>query len=93
VPDAKDHAEFAATRERGYGLSAGDVMPGATNLAAAIFGANAEPIAALVVSGPSDRLTPQRHDEIGTLVAQNAAALSRGNSTAIMRPQRAVAAE
>jgi DNA-binding IclR family transcriptional regulator len=80
APDAKDLAEFAATRERGYGLSAGDVMPGATNLAAAIFGPLAEPIAALVVSGPSDRLTPERHDAIGRLVAQNAATLSRGNA-------------
>lgn len=80
APDATDLAEFAATHARGYGLSAGDVMPGATNLAAAIFGAGAEPIAALVVSGPSDRLTPGRHDEIGRLVAQNAAALSRGSA-------------
>ena len=91
TPDTKDLAEFAATRARGYGLSAGDVMPGATNLAAAIFGAGAEPIAALVVSGPSDRLTADRHDGIGRLVAQQAGALSRGSATAW--PQRAFAAE
>lgn len=80
APGEKDLAEFAATRARGYGLSAGDVMPGATNLAAAIFGANAEPVAALVVSGPSERLTPERHPQIGALVAQNATALSRGSA-------------
>jgi DNA-binding IclR family transcriptional regulator len=88
APDAKDLAEFAATRARGYGLSAGDVMPGATNLAAAIFGALAEPVAALVVSGPSDRLSPERHAEIGALVAQTAAALSRSSSMP-MKPRHA----
>lgn len=78
TPDAADLAEFAATRTRGYGLSAGDVAPGATNLAAAIFDANGEPVAALTVSGPSDRLTPKRHGDVGALVARSAAALSAG---------------
>jgi IclR family acetate operon transcriptional repressor len=82
APDEKDLAEFAATRARGFGLSAGDVMPGATNLAAVIFGAQAEPVAALVVSGPSERLTPERHAEIGALVARHAATLSRGRARA-----------
>ena len=82
APDAADLAEFVATRARGYGLSAGDVMPGATNLAAPILDSHGEPVAALVVGGPSDRLTPQRHDEIGSLVARGAAALSRGRAKA-----------
>lgn len=76
APDVSDLAEFAATRARGYGLSAGDVAPGATNLAAAIFDTRGEPIAALTVSGPSDRLPPERHDEVGALVTRGAAALS-----------------
>jgi IclR family acetate operon transcriptional repressor len=80
TPDAGDQAEYAATRARGYGLSAGDIMPGATNLAAAIFDARDEPIAALVVSGPTERLTPGRHAAIGALVARGAASLSRGGS-------------
>ena len=78
APTAEERAEFAATAARGYGLSAGDIMPGATNLAAPIFGTNGEPVAALVVSGPSDRLTPARHDEVGALVSRAAASLSRG---------------
>jgi IclR family acetate operon transcriptional repressor len=78
APTESDLNEFAATRARGYGLSAGDVMPGVTNLAAPIFDAHAEPVAALVVSGPSERLTPERHAEIGALVATAAATLSRG---------------
>ncbi len=78
APTAQDRAEFAVTEARGYGLSAGDIMPGATNLAAPIFGTNGGPVAALVVSGPSDRLTPKRHDEVGALVSRAAASLSRG---------------
>jgi DNA-binding IclR family transcriptional regulator len=77
-PTVEDRAAFAATRARGYGLSAGEVLPGATNVAAPIFGTRGEPIAALVVSGPSDRLTPERHDDVGALVAHAAASLSRG---------------
>jgi IclR family acetate operon transcriptional repressor len=80
APTAADLAEFAATRARGYGLSAGDVMPGATNLGAAIFDSRGEPVAALVVSGPSERLTPARHDAVGALVARSAASLSRGRA-------------
>jgi IclR family acetate operon transcriptional repressor len=88
-PDARDLAEFAATRARGFGLSAGDVMPGATNLAAVIFDSHAEPVAALVVSGPSERLTPDRHAEVGALLARHAAALSRGRpSRASDKPER-----
>jgi len=78
APTEGDLREFAATRARGYGLSAGDVMPGVTNLAAPIFDAQAQPVAALVVSGPSERLTPERHAEVGALVAAAAATLSRG---------------
>jgi IclR family acetate operon transcriptional repressor len=80
--DPVDLAEFAATRARGYALSAGDVMPGATNLAAAIFDGRHEPIAALVVSGPSERLTADRHVEIGLAVLRGAAELSRGGGAA-----------
>ena len=78
APTESDLREFAATRARRYALSAGDVMPGATNLAATIFDAHAQPVAALVISGPSERLTPQRHATVGALVASAAATLSRG---------------
>jgi IclR family acetate operon transcriptional repressor len=84
APAASDLAEFAATRARGYGLSAGDVMPGATNLGAAIFDSRGEPVAALVVSGPSERITSARHEEIGKLVVRGAASLSRGRATAAL---------
>lgn len=79
-PGAKELAEYAATRARGYGLSAGDIAPGATNVAAAIFDGRGEPIAALVVSGPAERLSPERHAQVGAQVARSAAALSRSRS-------------
>lgn len=80
APTAADLAEFAATRARGFSLSAGDVMAGVTNLAAVVFGASAEPVAALVLTGPSDRVTPDRHGELGKLLAEGAAWLSRDGS-------------
>jgi IclR family acetate operon transcriptional repressor len=82
APDAHDLAEFAATRARGYSLSAGDVMPGVTNLATAVFDTRAEPIACLVLSGPSDRVTPERHADLGALLAEGAAWLSRDGARA-----------
>jgi IclR family transcriptional regulator, acetate operon repressor len=82
-PDADLLALLAETRARGFGLSVGEVLRGSTNLAAAVFGdpvvgGDGEPIAAITVSGPSDRLTADRHAEVGALVADAARRLSRG---------------
>jgi IclR family acetate operon transcriptional repressor len=82
TPGRNEKSEFEATRERGYALSAGDVMPGATNLAAAVFDALGEPMGAIVISGPSERLTPDRYTGIGKLVSMAAQKLSRKKSTA-----------
>jgi IclR family acetate operon transcriptional repressor len=77
APDAADLAELAETRARGYGLSVGDVLLGSTNLAAAIFDGHGEPVASIGVSGPSDRITADRHDRIGALAVEAAQSLSR----------------
>lgn len=76
-PTAADLAEFAATRARGFGLSVGEVMPGSTNLAAAIFDSDGQPMASLGVSGPSERLTAEQHARIGQLAVEAARSLSR----------------
>jgi IclR family acetate operon transcriptional repressor len=76
-PATADLDAFAATRERGYGLSVGDVMQGSTNLAAPIFDSDGQPFASVGVSGPSDRITPERHAEIGARLAETARSLSR----------------
>lgn len=85
APDAALIAVFAETRARGYGLSVGEVLKGSTNIAAPVFsdpilGDDGEPVAAITVSGPSDRLTADRHAEVGALVAQAAQGLSRRRS-------------
>ncbi|CAN7272645.1 IclR family transcriptional regulator [Phenylobacterium sp. LjRoot225] len=78
-PDAAILAEFAATRGRGYGLNAGDILPGSTNLAAPIFDAAGQPMAAIAISGPSERITAERHAQIGALLVEAARGLSRGS--------------
>jgi IclR family acetate operon transcriptional repressor len=77
-PTAADLAEFATARERGYGLSVGGVVEGSTTLAAPIFDADGQPMAAIGLSGPSDRVTPARCEDLGALLVEKARSLSRG---------------
>jgi DNA-binding IclR family transcriptional regulator len=79
APDDADTSEFAVSRVRGFSLSVGEVMQGATNLAAAVFDARAEPMGAIVISGPSERLSTDRHAGIGKLLARAARQLSRSS--------------
>lgn len=79
APDVAEQAEFAATMQRGFSLSVGDVMLGATNLAAPVFDASGHPMGAVVISGPSERLAADRHGGIGKLVVKAARQLSRRN--------------
>jgi DNA-binding IclR family transcriptional regulator len=76
-PGRAEKAEFTLTLEREWALSVGDVMQGATALAAAIFDAHGQPMGALVISGPTERLTSDRHGKVGELLAQAARKLSR----------------
>jgi DNA-binding IclR family transcriptional regulator len=76
-PGKAEKAEFMRTRDRGWALSVDEVMQGATNLASAVFDVHGQPMGALVISGPTERLTGDRHDKIGGLVAQAARKLSR----------------
>jgi IclR family acetate operon transcriptional repressor len=77
-PAPADLAEFAAARARGFGLSVGGVMAGSTIVAAPIFDSDGQPIASIGVSGPSERITPDRHARIGALAVELARSLSRG---------------
>ncbi len=76
-PDARLHAEFAATLRRGYSVSAGDVVAGSTNIAAPILELDGRPAAAIVISGPSERLTSAQQRRLGAMVLQAARELSR----------------
>lgn len=80
TPTAQELGQFDETLDRGFSISVGDISLGATNLAAPIFAAASDPIGVLVVSGPSERLCAEHHDEIGRLLIKYATALSRGRS-------------
>jgi DNA-binding IclR family transcriptional regulator len=57
--------ELAKCREAGFALSSGEVVPGAVAVAAAICDATGYPLAAVNVTGPAERWTPERADEFG----------------------------
>ncbi|GAA3445208.1 IclR family transcriptional regulator [Planomonospora venezuelensis] len=68
--------ELAGIRRRGYGAAREELEPGLVAVAAPVRGGDGTVVAALSVSGPSVRLTPERVTEIGELLAGEAAALS-----------------
>jgi IclR family acetate operon transcriptional repressor len=76
--DPADAAAFADARARGFGLSADGIMMGSTILAAPIFDSDGQPMASIGVSGPSERIVPDRHARIGALAVAGAQGLSRG---------------
>jgi IclR family acetate operon transcriptional repressor len=85
APDPAAAAVGAATRARGYGLSADEVLQGSTILAAPIFDGDGQPIASIGVSGLSERITPDRHARIGGLTVAGARGLSRGGPRPLLR--------
>ncbi|TDD84405.1 IclR family transcriptional regulator [Actinomadura darangshiensis] len=68
-------AELERTRRRGWSLNAGAVQAGATSIGAAVLDVDRRPIAALVLSAPSDRLGPDQYQRAGEQVAAAAATL------------------
>jgi len=76
--DASLRAELADTMRLGYAVSADEISPGSTSVAAAVLGSDGEPVAAVVLAGPSARLTEQRYAWAGGLVREAARKLSRG---------------
>lgn len=77
-PDKRMHKHFTRTLELGYAVSMGDVYSGSTNIGAPIFEADGRPVGAIIVSAPSDRLTPDQHATVGAKVLQAARRLSSG---------------
>jgi IclR family transcriptional regulator, acetate operon repressor len=64
------------TRQRGWSLGVGTVQQGAASIGAPILGIDRQPVAALVVSGPSERLSPDHFAELGDRVVAAASQLS-----------------
>ena len=69
-------AELAEVRKRGYAITVDELEPGLVAIAAPVFRGGDEVIAAISVSGPSNRLTPPRAAEAADLCRHEAAALS-----------------
>nr|WP_256870511.1 IclR family transcriptional regulator [Paenarthrobacter nitroguajacolicus] len=68
--------ELEATRRRGWSEDCGEIDPASTCCGAAIYDSLGRPIAAISVSGLTDRVLPELH-RIGPIVASTAEAISR----------------
>lgn len=70
-------ADLALVRQRGYAVASEELEPGLVAIAAPVRTVDGSVIAAVSVSGPSIRLTPDRIPSIGSLVVGQAEALSK----------------
>ena len=73
---SKLERELGTVRKRGYALSAAETVPGASAIAAPIFGRDGHAVAAINLTGPIDRLTTARLTELSPRVLACAAELS-----------------
>jgi IclR family acetate operon transcriptional repressor len=71
-----ERVHFTATRDRGFSVSVGERSAGVTTLGVPIFDRQSNAVAAVVISGPSERLSVERHAAIGQLMLARAASLS-----------------
>jgi IclR family transcriptional regulator, acetate operon repressor len=69
-------AELAAVRARGYAITDAELEPGLVAVAAPVRGDSSAVVAALSVSGPASRLTPERAGEVAAECVEQAGALS-----------------
>ena len=69
--------ELAHVRARGFASSIDELEVGLTALAAPVFGPQGEALAALSISGPSARLTPDRIAKLAPLLIEEANALAQ----------------
>ncbi|MGZ0145298.1 IclR family transcriptional regulator [Rhodococcus qingshengii] len=68
--------EYEAIRQRGWASSAGAVLEGSNSIGAAILDSTGAPVGALVISGPANRLTPERCAELGAALVETVSQLS-----------------
>lgn len=69
--------ELERVRARGYATSIDELEDGLSAVAAPVFGAGGDAIAALSISGPSARLTPERIAALAPLLVQECGELAR----------------
>ncbi|HIY66434.1 MAG TPA: IclR family transcriptional regulator [Candidatus Agrococcus pullicola] len=70
-------AQLELIRQQGYAWQREELEPGLTAVAAPVFDASGDALAALSVAGPSFRLTPDREGELTELTKNAAADVSR----------------
>ena len=70
-------AELEAVRRQGYALSTGEWQREASGIAAPVFNQDREIVAALTISGPSQRFTEEKKREYAGVVTSAAAEVSR----------------
>jgi DNA-binding IclR family transcriptional regulator len=68
--------ELALTHTRGYALDCEESTPGLCCIAAPVYGKDGDMVAAISVSVPTVRFTPERQNELRMLVQTNARKLS-----------------
>lgn len=76
VDPARLRADLALTRERGYALAIGEIEEGLYGVAAPVRDAQGAVLAAVSISGPAYRVTPDRLPKLGALAIDAAARLS-----------------
>lgn len=75
-PPAQLRRELDEVRARGWSLNAGDVVPNASGVGAAILGGDGRPVGVIAISAPSERMPAEVRPRLGRRVAEVAAALS-----------------
>lgn len=80
--------ELAETRARGYSISDGDFDKAARGAGAPIFDEHSRVVAGISVGGPAFRVSDERLHELGVMVREAAAAISRGLGSPGPRPGR-----
>jgi DNA-binding IclR family transcriptional regulator len=81
-PDALA-AELAATRDRGYGVCAGELESSLYGVSAPVLDRNRRPLAVLSIWGPRDRVTPERFGELGEIARRAAAGVGAAHPAVI----------
>ncbi|TMR20229.1 IclR family transcriptional regulator [Nonomuraea zeae] len=74
---SEDGLDLAGIRERGWAVTVEELEVGLNAVAAPIRGGDGSVVAAVSVSGPSYRLTPDRLPEVGELLVEGAGEISQ----------------
>lgn len=86
APDEALLDKFRQTLEKGFAVSQGDVSAGSSNIAAPIFEIDGRPIGVVLISVPGERGDRERLEQLGHMVMETAARLSRGAAPKIKLP-------